>query len=79
MKIEINEAERVHCADCVFYASRDDKCEASDMARSIGAAPEHFCALERKPTGEIDKFAGAIEHIRKVWSEHCLNLRKPGH
>lgn len=38
------EAELVHCADCVFYASNDDKCEY-DMTQPFDAWPAHYCSL----------------------------------
>ena len=39
--------------------------------------PEFFCADGKpKQPDALDKFEQAIQHLRELWSEHCLNLRR---
>lgn len=79
--VPIVDAEPVtRCKDC-------DRATISDLTvvtrydcplhDSPCLSPEFFCAYGKpKQPDALDKFEQAIQYLRELWSEHCLNLRR---
>lgn len=83
--VPIVDAEQVtRCKDCDWAICRDltdaDLGYDCNLLELQCLPPDFFCADGRpkqpKQPDEIDKFEQAIQHLRELWSEHCLNLRR---
>lgn len=89
--VPIVDAEPVtRCKDC-FWSTRASLTGADlgydcTLLRLRRLRPDFFCAdgEPKQPSetdkfeqaSELDKFEQAIQHLRELWSEHCLNPRR---
>lgn len=80
--VPIVDAEQVtRCEDC-FWSMRASLTGADlgydcTLHKLRRLPPDFFCKDgEPKRPSKTDEFAQAVQHLRELWAEHCLNLRR---